>query len=159
MVASSHVPEVGTILETALYVKDLARSVDFYQRILGLTLASEPSERMCALSVTRDQVLLLFKQGGSVQPTVHAFGTIPPTDGSGSLHVAFAIRTSDFEVWESRLPECGVAIESVVVWPEGGRSIYFRDPDSHVVELKTSNWQGQPVTFGGRITASSPVEN
>jgi len=74
------------------------------------------------------------------------------------LHVAFAIRTSEFEAWESRLAECGVAIESVVVWPEGGRSIYFRDPDSHLVELKTSNWQGQPVTLGGRITASSPVE-
>jgi hypothetical protein len=33
-------------------------------------------------------------------------------------------------------------VESVVNWPEGGRSMYFRDPDDHVIELKTSNWHG-----------------
>ena len=147
MAANSRPLQVGTVLETALYVKDLERSVDFYQQVLGLRLSSEPSERLCPLDVTPDQVLLLFKQGGSAQPTVTPFGTIPPTDGSGSLHVAFAIRPSDFEAWETRLRDCGIAIESVVAWPEGGRSMYFRDPDHHAVELKTSNWHGRAVTW------------
>ena len=31
-------------------------------------------------------------KGGSVQATVHPYGTIPPTDGDGFLHVAFFIR-------------------------------------------------------------------
>jgi catechol 2,3-dioxygenase-like lactoylglutathione lyase family enzyme len=140
---SSPQPEIGPVLETALYVSDLERSIGFYQRILGFALASEPGTRMCAMRVTPDQVLLLFKQGASVRPTVTEFGTIPPTDGSGRLHLAFAIRTSEFAVWEARLRDARIAIESVVNWPEGGRSIYFRDPDGHVVELKTSNWYGE----------------
>jgi catechol 2,3-dioxygenase-like lactoylglutathione lyase family enzyme len=30
-----------------------------------------------------------------------------------------------------------VNIESRVKWPRGGESIYFRDPDDHLVELVT----------------------
>ncbi len=141
-------PRIGQVLETALYVRDLGRSVEFYQRVLGFPIASEPLDRMCALTVTSDQVLLLFKKGGSVQPTVRPFGTIPPTDGDGSLHVAFWIPPSDFETWQDRLQSVGVVIESLVSWPEGGRSIYFRDPDDHVIELKTSNWHGKECTPG-----------
>jgi len=98
---------------------------------------------MCALAVTSDQVLLLFRKGGSAKSTVTPYGTIPSTDADGSLHVAFSILPLDFETWLERLPAVGVAIESVVNWPEGGRSIYFRDPDNHVIELKTSNWHGK----------------
>jgi catechol 2,3-dioxygenase-like lactoylglutathione lyase family enzyme len=98
---------------------------------------------MCALAVTSDQVLLLFRKGGSEKPTVTPYGSIPSTDGGGTLHVAFSILPSDFETWLNRLPAVGVDIESLVTWPEGGRSIYFRDPDNHVIELKTSNWHGK----------------
>jgi catechol 2,3-dioxygenase-like lactoylglutathione lyase family enzyme len=141
-------PRIGPVLETALYVADLGRSVEFYKRVLGFPLASEPIDRMCALAITSDQVLLLFKKRGSVQPTVTPYGTIPPTDGDGSLHVAFWIPPSEFETWQDRLRASGVGIESVVSWPEGGRSIYFRDPDNHVVELKTSNWHGSERSPG-----------
>jgi catechol 2,3-dioxygenase-like lactoylglutathione lyase family enzyme len=147
------IPRVGGVLETALYVEDLDRSAAFYQRLLGLSLASEPSPRMTALNLTPDQVLLLFKTGGSVRPTETPFGTIPPHDGSGALHVAFFISPSDFEPWKERLRENHVDVESVVNWPEGGRSIYFRDPDGHLIELKTSNWHGKdPGSFAGAPT-------
>lgn len=133
------------MLETALYVADLGRSVAFYQRVLGFQLASQPIDRMCALAITADQVLLLFRKGGSAQATVTPYGTIPPTDGDGSLHVAFSIPPSDFELWQDRLRASGVGVESLVNWPEGGRSIYFRDPDNHAIELKTSNWHGKEL--------------
>lgn len=140
-------PRIGCVLETALYVADLDRSAAFYQRVLGFSLASEPIDRMCALSITADQVLLLFRKGGSVRATVTPYGTIPPTDGDGSLHVAFCIPSSDFELWQDRLGRSGVDVESLVTWPEGGRSIYFRDPDNHAIELKTSNWHGKELHF------------
>jgi catechol 2,3-dioxygenase-like lactoylglutathione lyase family enzyme len=35
------------------------------------------------------------------------------------------------------LQERGIAIESAVDWPRGGRSLYFRDPDRHLLELIT----------------------
>ena len=31
----------------------------------------------------------------------------------------------------------GVAIEGATSWSRGGRSIYFRDPDGHLLELAT----------------------
>jgi len=141
--ASHATPPIGTVLETALYVADLDRSLAFYQHVLGLRLASEPLPRMCALNITKDQVLLLFSKGGSLQATVRPWGTIPPTDGDGSLHVAFFIPDSSFQMWHDHLGRLGVGVESLVSWPEGGRSIYFRDPDNHVIELKTSNWHGR----------------
>ncbi|MFL4996127.1 MAG: VOC family protein, partial [Microvirga sp.] len=39
--------------------------------------------------------------------------------------------------WEERLSEHGVAIEGRTNWSRGGHSIYFRDPDGHLVELAT----------------------
>jgi catechol 2,3-dioxygenase-like lactoylglutathione lyase family enzyme len=39
--------------------------------------------------------------------------------------------------WEQRLADAGIAIESRVRWGLGGESLYFRDPDNHLVELAT----------------------
>lgn len=140
-------PRLGEVIETSLYVDDLDRSFAFYEQVIGLERASEPQERIRALKVTVDQVLLLFQKGGSVEPTVTEFGTIPPNDGDGSLHVAFAVPPEDFEAWLAYLPARGVEIESTVDWPTGGRSLYFRDPDHHLIELKTSNWFGKELSW------------
>lgn len=142
---SGSAPTVGPVLETALYVADLGRSVAFYEQVLGLPPASEPGSRMCALRITASQVLLLFRKGGSVQATVTSYGTIPPTDGDGSLHLTFFIPGPNFEIWQDRLRRFEVEIESILTWPTGGRSIYFRDPDNHLIELKTSRWQGKEL--------------
>jgi catechol 2,3-dioxygenase-like lactoylglutathione lyase family enzyme len=129
-------PKLNGVLETALYVKELERSVFFYKRVFGFeTLFAD--ERLCALNVSDKQVLLLFLEGASNTSIVAAVGTIPPHDGSGQLHVAFSITATDLAEWESWLREKGVAIESRVKWPRGGMSLYFRDPDEHLLELVT----------------------
>jgi catechol 2,3-dioxygenase-like lactoylglutathione lyase family enzyme len=64
-------------------------------------------------------------------------GVIPPHDGSGRLHVGFAIDRGELPEWEAHLTANAVAIESTVDWPRGGRSLYFRDPDGHLLELLT----------------------
>jgi catechol 2,3-dioxygenase-like lactoylglutathione lyase family enzyme len=57
--------------------------------------------------------------------------------------MAFSIAASALADWEARLAEAGVAIENRVKWPRGGESIYFRDPDGHVLELATPGlWPG-----------------
>jgi catechol 2,3-dioxygenase-like lactoylglutathione lyase family enzyme len=133
-------PDQG-ITESALYVADLDRSVSFYRDVLGLEPMSEPAGRLCAMEVTPHQVLLLFVKGGSVQDTVTPTGRIPATDGDGHLHMAFGVSTAQLEAWRERLAAHGLEMETMV-WPEGGESIYFWDPDGHVIELKTSNWRG-----------------
>ncbi len=127
---------VTGVLEYGVYVDDVPRSVEFYQRIFGFEQL-QGDNRFCALSVAGRQVFLIFKKGGTLQPMPLPGGVLPPHDGSGQLHFAFSIPESELAAWEQRLGENGVAIESRVTWPRGGRSIYFRDPDGHLVELIT----------------------
>jgi catechol 2,3-dioxygenase-like lactoylglutathione lyase family enzyme len=129
-------PSVGGVLETALYVQDVGRAAEFYRNLFGFSLLFS-DDRMAALGVAGRQVLLLFRKGASASPISTAGGTIPPHDGQGSSHLAFAIRAEELGPWEQLLAERRIAIESVVTWPRGGRSLYFRDPDGHLVELAT----------------------
>ena len=138
-------PHINGILETGLYVADVERSAQFYERLFGLK-RMVGDDRFCALAVTPENsgghclgrgVLLLFKQGGTLQPIHLPGGVIPPHDGSGQSHFAFAISAEDLEAWEKRLIDAGIAIESRVRWAPGGESLYFRDPDGHLAELAT----------------------
>jgi catechol 2,3-dioxygenase-like lactoylglutathione lyase family enzyme len=88
--------------------------------------------------VAGQDVLLLFLKGGTLEPAVLPNGdVIPPHDGSGQNHLGLAIAKDELAEWESRLAERGIAIESRVRWERGGVSIYFRDPDGHLLELLT----------------------
>jgi catechol 2,3-dioxygenase-like lactoylglutathione lyase family enzyme len=127
---------INGVVETCLYCSDLPRSVRFYQQQLGLRLL-ESGDRLCVFSVADKQVLLLFRSGETMTPIATPGGVIPPHNGSGRLHVAFAISRQDLGDWEKHLTAQGVAIESKVTWPAGGQSIYFRDPDRHLIELAT----------------------
>ena len=129
-------PNVSGVLETALYVDDLQRATRFYQTLFGFAILFA-DERACAMSIAGRQVLLLFKKGASTDPIEMPGGTIPPHDGSGNLHMAFSIDASELENWEKWLPQSGVTIESKIKWQAGGYSLYFRDPDGHVIELVT----------------------
>ena len=123
-------PKIDGILESSLYVSDLPRSVSFYEETLGFRLISEFGERGCAMHVGERQVLLLFKKGAS--RTIQS-----PHDGDGELHVAFAISADELANWESWLQAKGIAVEEKRQWELGGWSLYFRDPDRHLLELAT----------------------
>lgn len=129
-------PKLNKILETALYVSDLPRAVAFYQTIFGFEILFG-DERLCALNVENEQVLLLFRKGASTEPLIIPGGVIPPNDGDGQLHVCFAIEAGELENWANWLAENNVAIESRVTWERGGTSLYFRDGDEHLIELAT----------------------
>lgn len=126
----SQKPRVRGVLETSLYVEDLDRSEHFYQRIFGFDTIDREPGRLYVMSIVKKQVLLLFKRGASLDRDV-------PTDGSGELHLTFAIAARDLEVWEKWIAENGVPIEKKRGWGRGGTSLYFRDPDRHLLELAT----------------------
>ncbi len=129
-------PEVRGVLETSLYVSDLERSRAFYTRLFGFPILLQ-DDRFCALNVCDRQVLLLFRRDASVRPVTTPGGTIPPHGGEGQLHLAFAIGRDELDAWERRLQSEEMPVESRVSWNRGGKSIYFRDPDGHLLELAT----------------------
>lgn len=129
-------PRLTAILETALYVDDLARARSFYGEDLELPLLFE-NPRMCAFDVGGRSVLLLFLRGASAEDMTTPGGTIPGHDGQGPLHMGFAVSADELAVWEERLRERGIPVASKVTWSRGGTSLYFHDLDGHVLELAT----------------------
>jgi len=128
-------PRVRRVLETALYCADLAQTADFYQQLLGGTPMLS-GDRLVALDAGSGTVLLLFQRGNSGALETPG-GLVPGHDGSGPVHLAFAIETGQVGAWESRLAHLGIDIESRVTWESGGTSLYFRDPEGRSVELAT----------------------
>lgn len=129
-------PSLTGVIETSLYVDDLERAARFYEELFNLT-PLEGDDRFRAYAIGGKSVLLLFKRGASNQYTKLPHGQIGPHDGSGPLHLAFAIRKEELPVWEQHLAVRRIEIESRVHWPRGGTSLYFRDPDANLVELAT----------------------
>jgi catechol 2,3-dioxygenase-like lactoylglutathione lyase family enzyme len=123
-------PKTEGLLESSLYVENLAGSVRFYQKVFGFHVIGDFGERGCAMEAGTRQVLLLFMKNGS--RSIQS-----PHYGDGELHVAFAIRAEELTVWEDWLAENAIAVEEKRAWELGGQSIYFRDPDRHLIELAT----------------------
>ncbi len=123
-------PAINGLLESSLYVADVGVSTRFYNKVFGFPVISDFGRRGCALRASDRQVLLLFEKGGSL-------GIQSPHDGSGELHVAFAISGAELAAWESWLEGNGITVEEKRTWERGGISVYFRDPDRHLIELAT----------------------
>lgn len=129
-------PKVEGLLETALYVADVDRSAAFFRDVIGLAPMFE-NERLVAFDAGRQGVLLLFHEGASLDDMESPGGIVPGHDGRGPLHMAFAITEDAYDEWRRHLVAHDVPIRGEMRWPRGGRSLYFEDPDGHVLEVAT----------------------
>ncbi|HAC69263.1 MAG TPA: glyoxalase [Pseudomonas sp.] len=128
-------PRLAAVLETALYAAALPKARRFYEGVLGLA-PMFADERLAAYAVGAS-VLLLFQRGTTEQPVRLPGGCIPPHGAQGCQHLALAIAAEELEPWVVQLEAAGVPIEERTQWPRGAVSLYFRDPDGHLLELAT----------------------
>lgn len=119
------------VLETVLYADDLDAAERFYGDVLNLV---HHSRRPSVFTFFRagDGMLLLFDPSRS-----SANEDIPPHGAAGPGHACFAVPAAELDRWRERLGANGVAIERDHLWPNGGRSLYFRDPAGNSLELAT----------------------
>ena len=127
-------PKIAYILETCLYADDLEEMERFYADTLGLARMAAEYPRHVFFKVSDQSVLLIFN------PAETAKGRdVPPHGATGPQHVALAVETGELDAWRTHLIEHGVKIEREIERPNGARSVYFRDPAGHSVELVTDN--------------------
>ncbi|TVQ34200.1 MAG: glyoxalase/bleomycin resistance/extradiol dioxygenase family protein [Phycisphaeraceae bacterium] len=125
-------PPLRRILETALYIEDLDAAETFYRDALGLEVIMRTDGRDVFFRCG-DSMLLIFNPHVSAVPEHRV-----PTHGAhGPGHMAFGADAAGLEAWRARLQEHGIPIERDIEWPNGARSIYFRDPGDNSIEIAT----------------------
>ncbi|MAU21240.1 MAG: glyoxalase/bleomycin resistance/extradiol dioxygenase family protein [Martelella sp.] len=124
---------IAAVLETALYVDDLDAAEAFYGGVLRLEKISRAGDRHIFFRCGPG-VLLIFNPDETEKPAAADALPVPAHGGRGQGHVCFRLKNDDFAAMLDRLNENGIAIESDFLWPNGARSIYFRDPAGNSLE-------------------------
>lgn len=142
------------VLETSLYAHDLDAARTFYSDVLGLDVLFETEGRhvsyRCGMGV-----LHIFHPD-----TSQASETMPPHGADGPGHVAFAVEAEALDVWAERFTAHDIAIEDRMTWPQGGESLYVRDPAGNSIELAPASIWGIDARNDGlrQIRPHVPVD-
>lgn len=131
------------ILETAIYVDDLRAAEDFYGGLLGLERIGRVEGRHVFYRVGPG-VLLVFDPAATEVVDPRSPLPVPPHGARGPGHLCFAAEPLGLGAWRERLAEARIAIEAEVVWPGGGRSVYFRDPAGNSLEVAEARIWDRP---------------
>jgi catechol 2,3-dioxygenase-like lactoylglutathione lyase family enzyme len=123
------------ILETCLYAEDLEAAERFYVGMLGLELHSREPDRHVFLR-SEGAMLLIFNPHRTATAPGSVGGVPVPAHGAtGPGHIAFSLPPDTVESFRRDFQQAGLAIEADIEWPNGGRSIYVRDPAGNSVEV------------------------
>ncbi|MBV9326959.1 MAG: VOC family protein [Chloroflexi bacterium] len=118
-----------------LDVADVQRSLDFYQRALGLA-----AERVDAWRRGEVGFPSLRVSDGTIIDLVSDSAGQSPTRGN-LAHFCLVTDSPNLDQAMQTLSAAGVAVETGPVRRSGARgdalSIYFRDPDENLIELRT----------------------
>lgn len=125
----------SAILESALYVTDLDAAEKFYGEVMGLERIARVPGRHVFFRCGQGVLLLFNAEATRVPPGADAKLPVPPHGTRGQGHLCFAASAEEIERWKASLQAEGVAIEADFEWPQGGRSIYFRDPAGNSLEF------------------------
>lgn len=131
-------PIIGT-LESALYADDLEVAEAFWTGIMGLPVLQKVAGRHVFFRVVDGparQVLLVFDPSATMQPPrPDARLPVPPHGAHGAGHFCLAVAPEAIDAWRTHLEGAGILIEADFRWPNGRRSVYFRDPAGNSIEI------------------------
>jgi len=111
-------------------VRDQAAAQKFYVDVLGCTV-DHVNERIS---------LIHLRFGEAYIDLLPATAEAPAAAPGGVDHVCLSVRCDDLEKVAASLRQRGVTLDGDVVTRRGafgtGPSLYLRDPDGHLIELK-----------------------
>lgn len=133
------------VLETCIYVDDLDEAEAFYGGVLGLERFERNPERHVFYRCGQGMFLVFVAEESAA-----ADSELPPHGARGPGHVAFAVPGDEIDLWKHHLSANHIEVEHELAWPQGGRSIYFRDPAGNSIELAEPRiWREAEVAEGG----------
>ncbi|MCO6187396.1 VOC family protein [Rhizobium sp. L1K21] len=121
------------ILETALYVHDLEAAEAFYGGLLGLEVVTKAEGRHVFFRCGPG-ILLVFNADATRSESVKTNFPVPAHGTTGQGHACFRVARENIEAIRAKLVAADVEIEADFCWPNGARSIYFRDPAGNSLE-------------------------
>ncbi|WP_371038562.1 MULTISPECIES: VOC family protein [unclassified Rhodosalinus] len=128
-------PPAGGVLEAAVYAADLDAAEAFYGGVLGLERIRRVGDRHVFYRAGA-QIVLVFNPAETARPPdPDARLPVPPHGAEGPGHLCLAATASELDAWRTRLEAAGVEIEADFHWPNGARSLYFRDPAGNSLEI------------------------
>ena len=127
-------PELAGVLEACLYADDLEAAERFYRETLGLRFVSRVPGRHVFLRCG-GQMVFIFDPAVTAEPNDQAPFPVPPHGAHGPGHLCLHTDAEGVARWRGRLETDGVTLESDFNWPNGARSIYFRDPAGNSLEI------------------------
>ena len=122
--------ETVGIDHVALNVRDLAASLDFYTRVLGLKVSPREHQKPGTEHFLDCGSSLIGLIQGDAAGETHAL----KDGGLGGNHVAFRVRVKDFDRTVAELKGKGVRF-SFEKKRERSWSAYFEDPDGNKLEI------------------------
>lgn len=134
------------VMESCLYTSDLPAAEQFYTAVLGLEVLVREAGRHVFFRCGPGVVLVFNPEHTGQEETSVAGAAVPLHGTTGPGHLAFRVEPESLTDWRRRLETEGIAIESEIRWPQGGHSIYFRDPAGNSIELVTpETWRNGPI--------------
>lgn len=130
------------VLESVLYAENLDAMLPFYRDVVELSLhAHEPGHHL--FFRCDKAMVLIFNPSATEHHTIKiGSGFIPRHGSRGQGHLCFRISADAVDAWRNKLTTAEIAIESEIAWPNGGHSLYVRDPAGNSVEFATAAlWQ------------------
>jgi catechol 2,3-dioxygenase-like lactoylglutathione lyase family enzyme len=121
----------------ALTVRDVARSVEWYARVLGLERRHEDAWGDFPAIVGAGTTALALFPASAPDPKPQATGR----EHLAMRHIAFRVDRRGFEAMQAHLSTLGIPFtdqDHQVSW-----SIYFHDPDGYEIEVTTYESAGR----------------
>jgi|SoiMethySBSTD1v2_1073268.scaffolds.fasta_scaffold02845_14 catechol 2,3-dioxygenase-like lactoylglutathione lyase family enzyme len=127
-----------------LWVDDPLRSVEFYEKVVGLPGVRTEAFRagnapFPSVRVAEDAIIDLMARAAA--PIIDAMIGVAGTAGHSVNHVCLAMTRAEVEALRQRLAENGVSVSKTMVNSFGARGLaaeafYFLDPDNNVIEAR-----------------------
>ncbi|MEM0923249.1 MAG: VOC family protein [Pseudomonadota bacterium] len=126
--------QAGSVLETVLYAEDLDAAERFYGEVLGLDCLHRHATRQVFFRCGQGMVLI-FNPAETASPPLDPALPVPPHGAHGAGHLCFRATRAEQAAWRDHLQGHGIEIEAEMEWPQGGHSLYFRDPAGNSLEF------------------------